>query len=93
MNHLASDTKIFWQSIACKFGVPYEVIVDNGKQFDSTNLRRFCFNLGTKLCFSSVYHPETKGVVERPNGIIFMGIKINLTGMARGNGSKSCLES
>jgi hypothetical protein len=49
----------FWQSIVCRFGVPYEVTVDNGKQFDSTNFRRFCFNLGTKLCFASVYHLES----------------------------------
>jgi hypothetical protein len=49
--------KFFWKSIACRFGVPYKVTMDNGKQFDNTDFRRFCFNLGTKLCFTSVYHP------------------------------------
>ena len=58
--------KFFWQNVVCRFGVPYEITVDNGKQFDSTDFRRFCFHLGTKLCFASVYHPQTKGAVEKP---------------------------
>jgi hypothetical protein len=49
--------KFFWQNIVCRFGVPYEVTVDNDKQFDSTDFREFCTYLGTKLCFASVYHP------------------------------------
>ena len=76
--------KIFWQSIVCRFGVSYKVTVDDGKQFDSTDFIRFCYNLGTMLCFASVYHPESNGAVERANGIIFTRIKKNLTGMARG---------
>jgi hypothetical protein len=35
--------------------------------------------LGTKLCFASVYHPQSNGAVERANGIIFAGIKKNIT--------------
>jgi hypothetical protein len=27
--------KFFWQNIVCRFGVPSELTVDNGKQFDS----------------------------------------------------------
>jgi hypothetical protein len=27
----------FWQSIVCRFGVPYEVTIDNDKQFDKTS--------------------------------------------------------
>jgi transposase InsO family protein len=76
--------KFFWPSIMCRFGVPYEVTVDNGKQFGSIDFRRFCFNLSTKLCFSSVYHPESNGAVGRANDIIFTVIKKNLTIMARG---------
>jgi hypothetical protein len=67
--------KFFWQNIICRFGVPSELIVDNGKQFDSQDFRDFCFSIGTKLAFASVYHPQSNGIVERANGKIFTAIK------------------
>jgi ribonuclease HI len=67
--------KFFWQNIVCRFGVPSELTVDNGKQFDSQDFRDFCFSIGTKLAFASVYHPQSNGVVERANGKIFTTIK------------------
>jgi hypothetical protein len=53
----ATIQKFFWQNIVCRFGVPHEVTMDNGKQFDSTDFKEFCTYLGTKLCFALVYHP------------------------------------
>jgi hypothetical protein len=70
--------KLFRQNIIYRFGVPKEVIVDNGKQFDCTTFRAFCDRLGTKLCFASVYHPQSNGAVEQATGIIFTGIKKNI---------------
>jgi hypothetical protein len=67
--------KFFWQNIVCRFGVPSELTVDNGKQFDSQDFRDFCFSIGTKLAFASVYHPQSNGVVERANDKIFTAIK------------------
>jgi ribonuclease HI len=67
--------KFFWQNIICQFRVPSELIVDNGKQYDSQDFRDFCFSIGTKLAFASVYHPQSNGVVERANGKIFTAIK------------------
>jgi hypothetical protein len=55
--------------------IPSELTVDNGKQFDSQDFRDFCFFIGTKLAFASVYHPQSNGVVERANGKIFTAIK------------------
>jgi transposase InsO family protein len=75
----ATIQKFFCQNIVCRFGVPYEVTVDNGKQFDTADFREFCTYLGTRLCFASVYHPQSNGAVERANGIIFAGIKKNIT--------------
>jgi ribonuclease HI len=49
--------KFFWQNIFCRFGLPSELIVDNGKQFDSQDFREFCSSIGTKSVFASVYHP------------------------------------
>jgi transposase InsO family protein len=53
-------------------------------QFDCTNFRDFCAQLGTSLCFASVYHPQSNGAVERANGIIFIGIKKNITELLKG---------
>jgi hypothetical protein len=45
---------------------------------DSQDFRDFCFSIGTKLAFASVYHPQSNGVVERANGKIFTTIKKRL---------------
>jgi transposase InsO family protein len=66
--------KFFWQQIICRFGVPRELTIDNGKQFDCQDFREYC-RCGTKLCFASVYHPQSNGAVERANGQIFSAIK------------------
>jgi hypothetical protein len=67
--------KFFWQNIICRFGVPRELTVDNGKQFDCYTFKEYCKSLGTHAKFSSVYHPQSNGAVERENGLIFSGIK------------------
>jgi transposase InsO family protein len=67
--------KFFWQNIICRFGVPRELTVDNGKQFDSYTFREYCKTLGTHAKFSLVYHPQSNGAVERANGLIVSGIK------------------
>jgi hypothetical protein len=77
IHNITSKTakKFFWQNIVCRFRVPSELTVDNGKQFDSQDFRDFCFSIGTKLAFASVYHPQSNGVVEHANGKIFTAIK------------------
>jgi hypothetical protein len=35
----------------------------------------YCKTLGTHVKFSSVYHPQSNGAVEKANGLIFSGIK------------------
>jgi transposase InsO family protein len=67
--------KIFWWNIVCQFGVPSELTVNNGKQFDNQDFREFCSSIETKAVFASVYHPQSNGVVERANNKIFNSIK------------------
>jgi transposase InsO family protein len=67
--------KFLRQNIICRFGVPRELTVDNGKQFDCYTFKEYCKTLGTHAKFSSVYHPQSNGAVERENGLIFSGIK------------------
>jgi transposase InsO family protein len=71
----ATIRKFFWQLIICRFGVPRELTLDNGKQFDCQNFREYCRSIRTKLCFASVYHPQSNDAVERANGQIFSAIK------------------
>jgi transposase InsO family protein len=78
--------KFFWQNIVCRFGVPFELTVDNGKQFDSQDFRDFCYSINTKLAFASVYHPQTNGVIERANDKIFTAIKKCFSTIRRKNG-------
>jgi hypothetical protein len=67
--------KFICQNIVCRFGVPRELTVDNGKQFDCYTFKKYCKTLGTHVKFSSVYHPQSNGTVERENGLIFSRIK------------------
>jgi hypothetical protein len=66
--------KFFWQNIVCHFGVPKSIMVDNGTQFDAETFKTFYDQIGTKIHFASVRHPESNGLVERSNGIIITGI-------------------
>jgi hypothetical protein len=76
--------KFFWQNIICIFGVPIELTVDNGKQFDYYTFKEYCKSLGTQAKFSLVYHPQSNGAVETANGIIFLGIKKCLCDQKKG---------
>jgi hypothetical protein len=67
--------KFFWQNIICRFGVPRELTVDNRKKLDCYSFKEYCRTLGTHAKFSSVYHPQSNGAVERANDLIFSGIK------------------
>jgi hypothetical protein len=68
----------FWPNIVCRFGVPSELMVDNGKQFDNQDFRELCSSIGMKAVFAFVYHPQSNGVVERANRKIFSTIKKRL---------------
>jgi hypothetical protein len=66
--------KFFWWNIICRFGVPRELTV-YGKQLDCYTFKEYCKTLGTHAKFSSVYHLQSNGAVERANGLIFSRIK------------------
>jgi hypothetical protein len=76
--------KFFWQNIVCHFGVPKAITVDNGTQFDAKAFKDFCDQIGTKIHFASVRHPESNGLVERANGIIMIGIMKLIFNQPRG---------
>ncbi|GKV02599.1 hypothetical protein SLEP1_g15017 [Rubroshorea leprosula] len=67
-----------FSSIICRYGIPNQIIADNGTQFNCSSFRDFCSSYGIKLQFTSVYHPESNGMVESVNKCILEGIKPRL---------------
>ncbi|GKU94475.1 hypothetical protein SLEP1_g7971 [Rubroshorea leprosula] len=67
-----------FSSVICRYGIPNQIIADNGPQFNCNSFRDFCSSYGIKLVFTSVYHPEANGMVESVNKAILEGIKPRL---------------
>jgi transposase InsO family protein len=65
----------FLGSIVCRFGVPSRIITDNRTQFTSRLFQEYCEGIGTQLCFASVAHSRSNGLVERANAEILRGLK------------------
>jgi hypothetical protein len=80
----ASIKKFFWQNIICRYGIPRHIIVDNAKYFDNAMFRDFYKQIGTKVAFASMCHPQSNGVVTRANSLIFEAIKKILEGEKKG---------
>ncbi|GKF64545.1 reverse transcriptase domain-containing protein, partial [Tanacetum coccineum] len=60
------------------FGLPGEIISDNGKQFQDNSFKDWCEKLCFRQHFASVKHPQTNGLVERANCSLGKGIKARL---------------
>jgi len=52
------------------YGFPYSVLIDNGPQFASVYYQGILGLLGISLNYTSPYHPQTNGQVERYNGTL-----------------------
>jgi hypothetical protein len=51
----------FIKSIVCRFGVSNRIITDNGSQFTSDAFQGYCEDLGIKICYAFIAHPESNG--------------------------------
>lgn len=71
----ATSAVNFIKGIVFRFGVPNNIVTDNGSNFTSREFKEYCEEVGIKLQFASVAHPQTNGKVEKANGIIYNGIK------------------
>ncbi|GKF11936.1 reverse transcriptase domain-containing protein, partial [Tanacetum coccineum] len=70
-----------------RFGLPGEIISDNGKQFRDNPFRDWCEKLCIQQHFAFVKHPQTNRLVERANRSLGEGIKARL-----GKDNKNWLE-
>ncbi|GJS69193.1 reverse transcriptase domain-containing protein [Tanacetum coccineum] len=79
--------KFVWNDIVCRFGLPGEIISDNGKQFSGDPFKDWCEKLNIVQRFASVKHPQSNRLVERANRSLGEGIKARL-----GENNKNWLE-
>ncbi|GJR39851.1 reverse transcriptase domain-containing protein [Tanacetum coccineum] len=75
--------KFVWDNIVCRFGLPGEIISDNGKQFRDNPFKDWCEKLCIRQHFASVKHPQANGLVERANRSLGEGIKARLDERSR----------
>ncbi|GJS89077.1 reverse transcriptase domain-containing protein [Tanacetum coccineum] len=70
--------KFVWDNIVCRFGIPGEIVSDNGNFFCENPFKDWCEKLSIRQCFASVKHPQKNGLVERANRSLGEGIKAQL---------------
>nr|GEU62626.1 reverse transcriptase domain-containing protein [Tanacetum cinerariifolium] len=79
--------KFVFDNIVCRFGIPGEIISDNGKQFVDNPFKDWCDKLKITQRFASVKHLQSNELVERANRSLGEGIKALL-----GKGNKNWVE-
>jgi transposase InsO family protein len=65
----------FIKKIMYRFGIPNNIIIDNGTQFTAGELKDFCADSSIKINDASVSHPQINDQVERSNDMILQGLK------------------
>ncbi|RDY05632.1 Tf2-11, partial [Mucuna pruriens] len=68
----------FWKKIIYRFGIPAEIVSDNGTQFTSRTTAEFFEGLRIKQLFTSVEHPQSNGQTEAANRVILRGLQKRL---------------
>ncbi|VFQ80927.1 unnamed protein product [Cuscuta campestris] len=68
-------TKFVSKKILCRFGVPQQIITDNGTQFEAGGFNEFLQSWGIKHSYAAVGYPQTNGQVENTNHTIMDGLK------------------
>ncbi|VFR03423.1 unnamed protein product [Cuscuta campestris] len=68
-------TKFVSKQILCRFGVPQQIITDNGTQFEAGGFNEFLQSWGIKHSYAAVGYPQTNGQVENTNRTIMDGLK------------------
>ncbi|KAG7556987.1 Integrase catalytic core [Arabidopsis suecica] len=68
-----------WKHIICRYGVPYEIVTDNGPQFISNDFEDFCSAWRIKLSYSTPRYPQGNGQAEASNKTILSNFKKRLS--------------
>ena len=62
--------QLLWNTVIRYHGIPRAIYSDRGAKFTARSWQELWRLTGTKLGFSSAYHPQTQGVVERMNSVV-----------------------
>nr|AAX96600.1 retrotransposon protein, putative, Ty3-gypsy sub-class [Oryza sativa Japonica Group] len=62
--------ELYMARIVCLHRVPKKIVSDRGSQFTSKFWKKLQEEMGSKLNFSTAYHPQTDGQTERVNQIL-----------------------
>src|SRR3954469_23238905 len=68
----------FIKLIIFRFGVPNNIITDNSRNFTAAEFQNCYQELGIKIDYASVAHPQSNGQVEKANDLVCGGIKKRL---------------
>ena len=60
----------FVYEIILRYGIPNEILTDQGSQFLSLVFQNCCKLMKIKNIFASVYHPESNGALERSHKVL-----------------------
>lgn len=75
--------KFLWKNVIRRHGLPYCVVIDNGRQFIDKDLEQFFTQLSIRHKASSVEHPQTSGQAKAANKVILNELKKKI-GQAKG---------
>jgi hypothetical protein len=67
---------MFFDRVVRDFGVPEQLISDRDPRFTSEFWRALMEIIGTRLAFSSAFHPQTDGQTERTHRVIEQVLRV-----------------
>jgi transposase InsO family protein len=67
--------KAFCEHWVLVYGLPRYLLTDNGTQFTAKFFLAVCHDLGISKVFTTAYHPQTNGKVERFNRTILNALR------------------
>ena len=64
-NEAETVRRILAEEVFPRYGVPLQVVTDQGKEFENRLLRGLCDSYGFEMVRTSPYRPSTDGAIER----------------------------